>query len=516
MQSHNGNGVVNKCAKIRHLEELSAHLAGIQADAKTIVHCHGVFDPLHIGHIRHFEQARRLGDILVVTVTPDRFVNKGPHRPVFSQDLRAEAIAALECVDFVAVNEWPMAIEAIRLLKPDIFVKGSEFRSGKDKTGAIPLEEEAVRAVGGRIEFTEDLVFSASNLVNRHLAVFPPNVTEFLADFAERWPIGRLTSLFDEAHDLKVLVIGDAIIDDYHYCEAIGKSSKEPTLVVKALSSERFAGGALAVANHVANFCDNVELASFLGDKNSEEDFIRGRMHPRIQAHFQTRHDAPTIVKRRFVESYFFTKLFEVYEINDGPLHVDDDAAMCRFLRERVGEFDLVIAMDFGHGAISDEAVQILSEQARFLAVNTQSNAGNFGYHAISRYPRADYVCVAENEMRLEMRNRRGDLRPLVENVSQRLHCPRVMVTRGKIGALGFEQGRGFVEVPAFAGQVVDRIGAGDAFISVTAPCVACDAPMEVAAFIGNAAGAQAVAMVGHRSSIEYGPFLRYLEHLLK
>src|ERR1700733_9135043 len=115
--------------KVRSLHQVATDLDTHRAEGRKIVLCHGVFDPLHIGHIRHFEQARKFGDILVVTVTPDRFVNKGPHRPVFPQDLRAEAIAALALVDFVAVNEWPMAIETIKLLKPDVYVKGSEFRA---------------------------------------------------------------------------------------------------------------------------------------------------------------------------------------------------------------------------------------------------------------------------------------------------------------------------------------------------------------------------------------------------
>src|SRR5712692_2748901 len=172
--------------KISTLEALADTLASRRARNQTIVHCHGVFDLLHIGHIRHFAHAKRFGDVLVVTVTPDRYVNKGPHRPVFSEDLRAEAIAALHCVDFVAINKWPMAIETIQALRPSIYVKGSEFQNGTDRTGAIALEEDAITAVGGRIAFTDDLTFSASNLVNRHFPIFPREVSEYLAAFAAR------------------------------------------------------------------------------------------------------------------------------------------------------------------------------------------------------------------------------------------------------------------------------------------------------------------------------------------
>src|SRR5207249_727057 len=104
--------------KIWDLGTLAEHLACERAKGRKIVHCHGVFDLLHIGHVRHFEQAKRMGDLLVVTLTPDRWVNKGPHRPAFPEDLRAEMLASLAAIDFVALNRWPTGVETIALLKP--------------------------------------------------------------------------------------------------------------------------------------------------------------------------------------------------------------------------------------------------------------------------------------------------------------------------------------------------------------------------------------------------------------
>lgn len=501
--------------KIHDLAKLAALLAEAKRDGRSVVHCHGVFDPLHIGHIRHFAQAKKLGDLLVVTVTPDRFVNKGPHRPVFTETLRAEAIASLELVDYVAINDWPTAIETIHTLRPDIFVKGAEFRSGRDLTGAIALEEAAIRSVGGRIEFTESLVFSASHLVNRHFPVFPREVSDYLASFAARHPLADILKYLEGARPLKVLVVGEAVIDDYRYCEAIGKSSKEPTLVVKSLSSERFAGGSLAVANHVANFSDGVAVQTFLGSVDSHEAFVRSRLNSCVERRFLQRHDAPTIVKQRFIEQYFLSKLFEVYEINDGPLTERDRQALCDGLRGRIGEFDVVLVVDLGHGMLVPEAIDILCRESRFLAVNTQSNAGNFGFNPISKYPRADYISVSENEMRLEARDRRGDLRSMIESISKKLNCPRVLVTRGKNGCTAYSDDDGFCDVPAFALQVVDREGAGSAVLAITSLCMAQRAPIEVAGFIANVVGAQAVATVGG-AAIERIPLCRHIEHLLK
>src|SRR5437868_6691263 len=122
--------------KINRVDDLAKSLAGLRTQGKKIVQCHGVFDLLHIGHIKHLEAARKYGDLLVVTLTPDRFVNKGPHRPAFPERLRAEALASLACVDFVAINEWPTAVETIQRLRPDFFVKASFARRA---SATIPM-----------------------------------------------------------------------------------------------------------------------------------------------------------------------------------------------------------------------------------------------------------------------------------------------------------------------------------------------------------------------------------------
>lgn len=117
-----------------------------------VVLCHGCFDLLHIGHIRHLKEAARMGGTLVVTVTPDVYVRKGPGRPVFPQDMRAEAVAALACVDFVAVNSWTSAVETIYVLRPDVYVKGYDYQD--NLTPALLREKDAVEDIGGVMAFT--------------------------------------------------------------------------------------------------------------------------------------------------------------------------------------------------------------------------------------------------------------------------------------------------------------------------------------------------------------------------
>jgi rfaE bifunctional protein nucleotidyltransferase chain/domain len=155
-------------AKILELEELAETLRALKADGKTIVHCHGCFDLMHPGHIKYFQAAKKMGDVLAVTLSPDRYVDKGPDRPVFNERLRAESIAALECVDFVAINKWPTAEETLRLLRPNIYVKGQEFEKLLDKTGKIQKEHEVIKEIGAEIRFTHEIVFSSTKLLNKY------------------------------------------------------------------------------------------------------------------------------------------------------------------------------------------------------------------------------------------------------------------------------------------------------------------------------------------------------------
>jgi rfaE bifunctional protein nucleotidyltransferase chain/domain len=503
--------------KIQSLPQLAATVAALRARGKTIVHCHGVFDLLHVGHLRYFEEARSLGDVLVVTLTTDKHVNKGPHRPAFKEQLRAEVLAALACIDYVAINPTPTAVEAITQLKPDVYVKGPDYKdASQDVTGKILEEEAAVRAVGGRIAFTSGEVFSSTSLINQHMSVLPPDVQAALTAFAKRHPVAEILGYLERARDLRVLLVGEPIIDEYTYCEAIGKSSKEPTMVVKRLSSEKFAGGILAAANHVANFCDHVSVLTQLGTEDSHEAFIESRLRPNIRRVFLHRERSPTIVKRRLVENYFFLKLMEIYELNDAPLTPDEDDAVCRALLEHVPQYDLVIVIDFGHSMLSDRARRIIREQANFLAVNAQCNAGNLGHHALSAYPDVDYMSATEREVRIESRDRHGDIHDLSMEVFRKLGCRRLAVTRGKNGCLCLGEADGLTEIPAVANKIVDRIGAGDAFLSISALFAAQGAPMDVVGFAGNAAGALAVATVANREPIDRVAYIRQIESLLK
>ena len=503
-------------AKIHSLEELVPILDRHRAGSHRIVHCHGVFDLLHIGHVRHFEQARKLGDVLVVTLTPDRFVNKGVGRPAFTESLRAEFLASLACIDYVAINEWPTAVDTIQMLRPNLFAKGSEFRNLQDTIGHVSKEGEAIRAIGGEIAFTEDIVYSSSALINQYMSQFSDQVRDYLCDFAAKYSAEESLKALRSAENLKVLVVGETIIDEYAYCEAIGKSGKEPVLATRYLGLDKFGGGVLACANHASNFAQHVDVFTMLGEGMDQEEFVRGVLKSNVTPYFVEKKNSPTIVKKRFVEKYLSQKMFEVYRMNDEALDERADAELCDKLRSLLPNYDAVIVADYGHGMLTRNAIATLCKHSKFLAVNTQSNAGNHGFNMISKYPRADYVCLAQREVALETRTLHLTADEMVRHVSDRLNCPNVMMTRGSAGTLFHTAPDGFHSAPAFASKVVDRVGAGDAVLCVTALAVAMGAPPEVVPFIGNVVGAEAVTILGNQHSIERIPLYRHVECLLK
>ncbi|MDQ3000915.1 MAG: PfkB family carbohydrate kinase [Fibrobacterota bacterium] len=499
------------------MDSLPAIISGLKAKGRKLVHCHGVFDLLHVGHIRYFEAAKKMGDILVVTVTPDRFVNKGPGRPAFAEHLRAEGISSLSCVDYVSINKWPTAVEAIRLLKPDLYVKGSEYKNPEaDVSGGIVLEKKAVREAGGELAFTDEITFSSSELINHNLPIHSPQIRKYLDGFSKRHKVQDVLRYLNGAQSMRVLIVGETIVDEYQYCQTMGKSGKEPILAAKLQKCEKFAGGVLAVANHVGTVTEKIKLVSFLGQRSSHEEFIEEKLNPAVERHFLRLEEGPTIVKRRFVESYPFQKLFEVYEMHGDEYRPGESKALCDKLKEVLPLVDVVIVTDYGHGMIGPEAVELLCREAPFLAINTQVNAGNRGYNTVSKYSRADFICVSEQEIRLEVRNRLESLNDIVEKISKSMACDNILITRGEKGSLGFNSRDGFFEIPAFRSNTVDRVGAGDAVFGLTSLCVAQNAPMEMVGYIGNVVGAQAVGTVCNRDSIDKVQLLKSITHMLK
>jgi len=416
----------------------------------------------------------------------------------------------------VTISRASSAVPMIELLQPHVYVKGPDYRvQAEDITGAIAQEEAAVRAGGGEIRITEDLTFSSSALINRYLPAFSEPIQAYLAGLREKYSAKDMTGFLDRLATMRVVVVGEAIIDEYVYVDQLGKSAKDPVLAMRYANAEMFAGGALAVANHLADFCASVELVTCLGTVDGYERFIRSSMKPNVRLNFIYKSDSPTILKRRYVESTLLSKLFEVYHINDEPLGERDEAEFCSLVDARIANADAVVVSDFGHGLLTPVAKALLDESGRFLAVNTQINAANIRFHAISSYPRADYICINEGELRLDARNRVAPLPSLVGDLLRKMRCERILVTRGSKG-VEYHAGDEEIRSPSLATTVVDRIGSGDAVLAITAACVAAAVPPDAVSFIANVIGAQNVQVIGNKTSTGKVATYKFIEAILK
>ena len=496
------------------LDVLAPRLEELRAQGKRIVLCHGVFDLLHIGHIRYLRQAREHGDVLVVTLSPDRYVDKGPSRPAFTEQLRAEALASLDTVDFVAINAWPTAEETLRLLHPHVYAKGAEFKDMNDPANKIAREATMAEELGIEMVFIEDVVFSSSNLINRYLSHFSEETQEYLKVFRTQYSIDAVTARVEALSGLRVLLIGDLILDEYLYCSPLGASSKDPVLAVTYQSRDLFNGGAAAVAHHVAQFASEVALLTVVGD-DDRLPFVRENLDPRVRLHACMRRNAPTLLKQRIIEGYSFQKLIEVYHMDADPLPEELEEELQATLVKLLPQYDMVIAADFGHGVISLETARFLAEKAPFLAVNTQANAGNRGFHTISRYPRANFVSLARHEINLEYRNQSMSLSLMMTDLRARLGADMVLVTEGRKGCAAIAP-QGFRRAPSFASNEVDRVGAGDALFSLASLAAYTATPPELVTFLGNIAGSMAVETIGNAKVIDKASLLKTIRSIMK
>ena len=393
--------------KIRPVEQLADALVSPRAQGKRIIHCHGVFDLLHIGAIRHLAAAAKLGDVLVVTIAPDEPLAPGVLRPLSTQDLRAEAVAALAQVDYVGIARSPSSLDAIGVVRPQVYVPWDDDSDVAETAEQARQLDDAVRAAGGgcvvRLEKPKGKSLA---LTHRYSPALSKDSVAWLNRFSSCYRPDFVTAHLENARNLRVLFLGEAIIDEYQYCETLGKSGKEPVLAVRYVSCEKFAGGILATANQAAAFSDHVGMLTLLGSQDSHETFIREKLDPKIDASFIYMPGSPTIVKRRLVELYPFQKLFEVY-VMDQEVSEAVSAALYARLKAILPNYDAVVVVDYGHGMITPEIVELLCGRDCFLAVNTQTNAANQGYHTVSKYARADFVCISEKELRIEARSRR-------------------------------------------------------------------------------------------------------------
>ncbi|MCM1326561.1 MAG: PfkB family carbohydrate kinase [Bacteroidales bacterium] len=488
---------------------------------RTVVLCHGVFDLVHPGHIIYFEQAKNMGDILVVSVTAAKYVRKGPGRPYFDDEMRLKFLAAIGCIDYVMLSEGFTADDVIEAVEPDLYVKGQEYaKAENDLTGMIGEEVRLVQEHGGEVAYTSGQVFSSTKLINHALPALSGEVKEYMEQFHRKYGMEDIKNYAEAMKELKVLVVGDVIIDEYIYCRVQGMMSKDMGYSARYKYAERYLGGALAIARHLASFSDNLTLMSVVGTEESLHSRMLDDLSGSMRLDLVYSPEYATIVKSRYVsvneKREEVDKIFAVNNLPD-PMKIDKETmdTFKQRLSEKIGQYDVVVLCDFGHGLVDREVMEIIQKDAKFLALNCQTNSSNFGKNIITKYRRADVFVLDQKELSLAFPDYHQGEAEEEALVSLAEHFgSHGWLTQGSKGAVCVE-GNEVKPCPAFTLKVKDTIGAGDAFFALASLSVAAGAPAEVGTFMGNIAGALAANIVGNKESVEKVNVLKYASTLL-
>lgn len=503
--------------KILLLEELVERVKTLQNEGKVIVQSHGIFDLIHPGIIKHLNSAKLQGDVLIVTVVKDKDVKRGPGRPIFPGNLRAENVASLSMVDYVCLVDEDTPFECVQRIRPNVFAKGQAYKERDRKIHEKIYNEEKELYFGKSIIYeTDGIHFSSSQIINNFLNLYPEETRKYLKKFSNKYSFQYIVDKLNDLKNLKILLIGDGILDEYHYVSTMGKSAKTNVIVNKYMEHEVFAGGAFAIANHVASICDKIHLVTLLGDSDSKEGFIKHNLKPSVSSKFFYRDDGPTIVKKRYVHQYLNQKLFEVNYLNDAFINDVIEGEIIKYLESEVPKYDLVLISDFGHGFITKNIFEVIASSSVVFGVNTQTNGANIGYNLITKYHNPNYVCLDESEARLAVQEKFANLEDVLKIITKSLDPEYLIVTMGKKGSIGINRKNEINRTPVFSSKVIDTVGAGDAFFAYTAPCFASGLPLDLVSFIGNIVGALAVQIVGNKRSIEKYEVLELIHTILK
>lgn len=503
--------------KILFLNDLISKVESLKSEGKTIVQSHGIFDLIHPGIIKHLDEAKEQGDVLVVTVIKDKDVRRGPGRPIFPEKFRSETVASLEQVDYVCLVDEEMPFDCVKIIKPDIFAKGHAYKElGTKIYDDIFNEQKEFYFEKSRIFETKGFSFSSSEIINNFLDIYPDETKDFLKHFSEKYSFDTIFKKLNDLKNLNVLIIGDGIIDEYTYCGSMGRSSKSPLVVNRYITTEMYAGGAFIVANHLAGLCEDVKLVTLLGKDNSGEEFITNTLKPNVSTHFLYRDDGPTVWKKRYIDQYLNQKLFEINYLNNDYIDVDCESEAIDYLKSAIPEYDLVLVSDFGHGFITNKIIEVIESFSKVFAVNTQNNSANSGFNMITKYRNPNFVCLDEAEARLATQDRFGDVDDIARKLSSILNTDYLIITRGKKGSIGISRDGNITRTPIFSTKVTDTVGAGDAFFSFAVPCLANGLPLDLVSFIGNAVGALAVQITGNKKPVEKYELFEFIHSILK
>ncbi len=468
--------------KVKTVDELCAAVGARPRDKKVIM-CHGVFDLVHPGHIRHLIYAKEKADILVASLTADTHITKAQYRPFVPQDLRALNLAALEMVDYVVIDRNPTPVENIRQIQPDYFAKGYEYGE-KGINPKTQQEVEALRSYGGEILFTPgDIVYSSSHLIETE----PPNIAVeklLVLMEADGLDFDRLRRILECCEGKKVHVIGDTIVDSLTYTSLIGGMTKTPTPSVRYDNRVDYIGGAAIVAKHLRAGGADVTFSTVLGDDPLRDFVLQGLAESGVKCLPLIDHARPTTHKNAFVCGDY--RLLKVDTLDNRSI-TDNQVET---LAEQISgtEADAVVFSDFRHGIFNRRTIPAMTAAIPADAFRVADSQVASRWGNILEFKGFDLVTPNEREARFSLADQDTGVRPLAAKLHEEADCRTVILKLGDRGVLtcrtaGKGDLRSFFVVSSFAERVVDSVGAGDALLAYATLSMLAD-PSEVAASV--------------------------------
>jgi rfaE bifunctional protein kinase chain/domain len=475
--------------KIKSIDQL-AEAVGKRPRRQSVVMCHGVFDLVHPGHIRHLLYAKSKADVLVASLTADIHIHKAHYRPFVPQELRALNLAALEMVDYVIIDEDATPLANIARIQPEFFAKGYEYQAGS----LHPKTQEelaTIESYGGELLFTPgDIVYSSSALIESG----PPDISIdklLMLMQAEGLSFGHLRSILDKFAGVEVHVVGDTIVDSLTHTTMIGGMTKTPTPSVRFDGRQDFIGGAAIVAAHLAAAGAKVTFSTVLGEDAMRDFVVSGLDKLGVSVNPILDRARPTTQKNAFVCGDY--RLLKVDTIDNRSIsdHILDEFA------ERISKTpaQAVVFSDFRHGIFNRRTIPALIDaipHGTFRVADSQvaSRWGN-----ILDFKGFDLITPNEREARFSMADQDTGIRPLAAQLHEQAECRMIILKLGDRGVLTCRPGKGndlrsFFVVDSFVERVVDAVGAGDALLAYATLAMITDGSEVAATILGSLAAA--------------------------
>ena len=495
-------------------EKIKKKISQLKKINSKIVMCHGVFDVIHYGHILHFEEAKKMGDKLIISITSDRFVKKGFNRPFFDLNVRMSTIAALDIVDYVVPSDYATSIKNIKLIKPDVYCKGSDYTSNKDLTGNLDKELQVLKKNKGKLKFTNTKQYSSSSIINNTSLNLNDTQKKFIQKIKNKYTFSELENFLNKTKKLKVNIIGEPIMDQYTMCEPIGISSKDPFLVFKNIKKNKFAGGSLAIANNISDYLDKVKVLAISAKKTNLFSDLKKNIKKNIQIRVLKDSNYTDVIKNRYVDINSKVKLMGIYELGLKPITKDNDDKIKNYiLKNKKNNF---IIADYGHGFINEDIAKFISKSKIKYILNAQLNSSNRGHHSLLKFSNPEVVIINESELRYEMRDQNSHLNSLINTLRSKIKAKSIIVTRGKSGAILSSKNNQYLNCPAFNTKVVDKVGSGDALLGIFSICKFANLPEDVSLFFSSLCAAHQIEVVNNEKFIKKSELLKNIYHLLK